>query len=498
MFDNKEKDKIINELNKIVNKTYASKIQNDNKSLNNQYTNMETLLEYYNKKYKNTSFQNSVQKSIAPSAYEELLKELNHDKNDDKEDRMEGQDIDKNDAENLVQDEMNKSKMPSDTLHKEDILKELSDMAEDEKDIAESDVKNLVKAATIKAIYKVTLERYEKNRKDIQKHSDVIRRKDGDFALEDRLAAENREYEIYLQKLAKQYKILNPKHDIIQKDEKISNKEKIIKDEHNKEEEVKEKKRKEEIEKITLLYDEKEEYIEEMAFMSANPSTFDQKKFEELQDKIWKVDRKLCTMKSSPAVLIENVERDNKQEKIEKEILEDNNDKDISNSPIADTNRENKQKEEGNNKKIESKTYNIQEKNTSNVKEVIKEYWKCKENGDNIGAKEQYKILKTMSGSEDSIDSEVKDLKDDGKRDYIEKPDKKIESDKEKEKEDLGTDAINNENETAEIDAMDADVKEISKNNGISKEDYTSGQETKSISSNLPEHTLYSNTRRTH
>ena len=153
-------------------------------------------------------------------AYEKLFKNLEHDKDEDKQ-KDEGKDIQNEDIEKDIQEQIDKSKMPSDTIDKEQILKELGELAEDEKEITKSDIKSFVKAATIKAIYEATLEKYEINREEIKKHSDIVLRRDGEFALEDRLALENRQYEVYLQKLSKEYKNIVPNHKELQLDKKI-------------------------------------------------------------------------------------------------------------------------------------------------------------------------------------------------------------------------------------------------------------------------------------
>lgn len=61
------------------------------------------------------------------------------------------------------------------------------------------------------------------------KHADIVRRRDGDFALEDRLAAENRMYEVYLQKLSKQYSSILPSHKAIEMIRKLRLNKKILK-----------------------------------------------------------------------------------------------------------------------------------------------------------------------------------------------------------------------------------------------------------------------------
>ena len=227
-FSNNEKNEILKSLNKIIKKTYM--VKTGDAKIDNQYLNMKDVLDYYNRK-NNIDFQKTTLQNLSDSSYESLLSELNHDRNDDKQ-KDEGKDIVKEDLEKSVNEQIDKSKMPSDKIDKEGIMQELAEMTEEEKDITSKDVENLVKAATIKAIYKATLEKYEKNRKEIMKHSDIVRRRDGDFALEDRLAAENRMYEVYLQKLGKQYSSILPSHKAIENDEKIAAKQKDIKNEN--------------------------------------------------------------------------------------------------------------------------------------------------------------------------------------------------------------------------------------------------------------------------
>ena len=368
-------------------------------------------------------------------------------------------------------------------------MQELAEMTEEEKDITSKDVKSIVKAATIKAIYKATLEKYEDNRKRIMEHADIVRRRDGDFALEDRLAAENRMYEVYLQKLSKQYSSILPSHKAIENDKKIAAKQKDIKDEHNKEEEAKEKKREEDIARIVIIYDEKSEIEEEMAHMALNPATFDKEAFQKLQNKLYEKDKELASMKSSPDVLIENINRDDRQEEIDGK--EFGVSKETSNTPIAKTSTGNEQKEEKNNDKIKTETSNSLENTSARIEEVKKEYDRCRNQGDYEGAVEQLEILRTLNGSKENIEKPIQDLTDDGKKEYHTYNEKDDEM-----KENLGIDksSVNDEDRAAELDAMDAEVAEIMKNNGVkNKEMYDNEKE---VSQNEPkQHTLGGNKR---
>lgn len=465
MFENNEKNKMLENLNKIVNKTYMAETKD--KKIDNQYINMQEILRHY-KKAQNIDFQKNTLDNLSNSAYENLLQELNHDRNDDKQ-KDEGKDIQNEEIENTVKEQIDKSKMPSDTLDKEEIMRELSEMAEDEKDIAEKDIKSFVKAATVKAIYKATLDKYEKNREEIRKHADIERVRNGDFALEDRLAAENRQYEVYLQKLGREYSSIIPNHKTLQQDMKITNKEKEIRDEHNKQEEIKEKRREEEISKILLLYDEKAEIEEEMAQMSANPSMFDQEKFNELQDRLYKVDRKLCD-KPGPATLIENVKRDERHEELDKKALGTQGN--VPNATVATTSERNEKREDVNDEIIQNETQESLEKSTENIDEVIRKYRECREKGDLEGAKEQYQILKTMSGSKENLENNIEDISSDGKEDYKSEPEKEDELKKE-----LGIDAVNDDDRTAEFDAMDAEVDAIARENNVQNEELYKTQE---------------------
>lgn len=484
-FNDNEKNEIINNLNKIIKKTYM--VKTGDAKIDNQYLNMKDVLDYYNRK-NNIDFQKTTLQNLSDSSYESLLSELNHDRNDDKQ-KDEGKDIVKEDLEKSVNEQIDKSRMPSDKIDKEGIMQELAEMTEEEKDITSKDIEGLVKAATIKAIYKATLEKYEKNREEIMKHSDIVRRRDGDFALEDRLAAENRMYEVYLQKLSKQYSSILPSHKAIENDKKIAAKQKDIKDEHNKEEEAKEKKREEDIARIVLLYNEKSEIEEEMAHMALNPATFDKEAFQELQNKLYEKDKELASMKSSPDVLIENINRDDRQEELERKEL--GGSKETIDTSIARTSKENEQKEEENNDKIKNETSNSLENTSARIEEVKKEYDRCRNQGDYEGAVEQLEILRSLNGSKENLKKPIQDLTDDGKKEYHtdnEKDDKM--------KEYLGIDksSINDEDRAAELDAMDAEVAEIMKNNGVkNKEMYDNEKE---VSQDEPkQHTLGGNKR---
>ena len=480
-FNDNEKNEIINNLNKIIKKTYM--VETGNAKIDNQYLNMKDVLDYYNRT-NNIDFQKTTLQNLSDSSYESLLSELNHDRNDDKQ-KDEGKDIVKEDLEKSVNEQIDKSRMPSDKIDKEGIMQELAEMTEEEKDITSKDVKSIVKSATIKAIYKATLEKYEKNREEIMKHADIVRRRDGDFALEDRLAAENRMYEVYLQKLSKQYSSILPSHKAIENDKKIAAKQKDIKDEHNKEEEAKEKKREEDIARIVIIYDEKSEIEEEMAHMALNPATFDKEAFQKLQNKLYEKDKELASMKSSPDVLIENINRDDRQEELERK--EFGTSKVTPNMPIAKTSNENEQKEEKNNDIIKEGTEDSLETTSANIEEVKKEYYKCRNQGDYEGAREKLEILRSLSGSKENLEKPIQDLTDDGKEEYH--------TDNEM-KENLGIDksSINDEDRAAELDAMDAEVEEIAKNNGVKNKEMYDNE--KKVSQDEPkQHTLGGNKR---
>lgn len=484
-FNDNEKNEIINNLNKIIKKTYM--VKTGDAKIDNQYLNMKDVLDYYNRT-NNIDFQKTTLQNLSESSYELLLSELNHDRNDDKQ-KDEGKDIVKEDLEKSVNEQIDKSRMPSDKIDKEGIMQELAEMTEEEKDITSKDVKSIVKAATIKAIYKATLEKYEDNRKRIMEHADIVRRRDGDFALEDRLAAENRMYEVYLQKLSKQYSSILPSHKAIENDKKIAAKQKDIKDEHNKEEEAKEKKREEDISRIVLLYNKKEKIEEEMAHMALNPATFDKEAFQTLQNELYEKDKELASMKSSPDVLIENINRDDRQEEIDGK--EFGVSKETSNTPIAKTSTGNEQKEEKNNNIIKEKTEDSLETTSANIEEVIKEYYKCRNQGDYEGAREKLEILRSLSGSKENLEKPIQDLTDDGKEEYHTDNEKDDEM-----KENLGIDksSINDEDRAAELDAMDAEVEEIAKNNGVKNKEVYDNE--KKVSQDEPkQHTLGGNKR---
>lgn len=497
-FNDNEKNEIIKSLNKIIKKTYM--VKTGDAKIDNQYLNMKDVLDYYNRTnnidFQKTTLQNLSESSFKSLSFESLLnddrngdkqkdKDKDHDRNDDKQ-KDEGEDIN---LEKSVNEQIDKSIMPSDKIDKEGIMQELAEMTEEEKDITSKDVKSIVKAATIKAIYKATLEKYEDNRKRIMEHADIVRRRDGDFALEDRLAAENRMYEVYLQKLSKQYSSILPSHKAIENDKKIAAKQKDIKDEHNKEEEAKEKKREEDISRIVLLYNEKSEIEEEMAHMALNPATFDKEAFQTLQNKLYEKDKELASMKSSPDVLIENINRDDRQEELERK--EFGTSKVTPNMPIAKTSNENEQKEEKNNDIIKEGTEDSLETTSANIEEVKKEYYKCRNQGDYEGAREKLEILRSLSGSKENLEKPIQDLTDDGKEEYHTDNEKDDEM-----KENLGIDksSINDEDRAAELDAMDAEVEEIAKNNGVKNKEMYDNE--KKVSQDEPkQHTLGGNKR---
>lgn len=444
-FNDNEKNEIINNLNKIIKKTYM--VKTGDAKIDNQYLNMKDVLDYYNRK-NNIDFQKTTLQNLSDSSYESLLSELNHDRNDDKQ-KDEGKDIVKEDLEKSVNEQIDKSRMPSDKIDKEGIMQELAEMTEEEKDITSKDVKSIVKAATIKAIYKATLEKYEDNRKEIMKHADIVRRRDGDFALEDRLAAENRMYEVYLQKLSKQYSSILPSHKAIENDEKIAAKQKDIKDEHNKEEEAKEKKREEDISRIVLLYNKKSEIEEEMAHMALNPATFDKEAFQKLQNELYEKDKELASMKSSPDVLIENINRDDRQEELERKELGGNNE--TTDPSIATTSKENEQEKKGNSDKIKTETSNSLEVDSYEIERLKEAYLEYKSRGEYKKAEQVIETIESICGSKEILENSINDLNEDGKREYRTNDEKDNEM-----KKSLGIDESNVNNEVTGFDVLDA------------------------------------------
>lgn len=455
-FNDNEKNEIINNLNKIIKKTYMVKTKDA--KIDNQYLNMKDVLDYYNRT-NNIDFQKTTLQNLSDSSYELLLSELNHDRNGDKQ-KDKDKDHDRNDdkqkdegedinLEKSVNEQIDKSIMPSDKIDKEGIMQELAEMTEEEKDITSKDVKSIVKAATIKAIYKATLEKYEDNRKRIMEHADIVRRRDGDFALEDRLAAENRMYEVYLQKLSKQYSSILPSHKAIENDEKIAAKQKDIKDEHNKEEEAKEKKREEDIDRIVLLYNEKSEIEEEMARMALNPATFDKEAFQKLQNELYEKDKELASMKSSPDVLIENINRDDRQEELKHKELGGNNEK--TDPSIATTSEGNKQEKAGNNNKIKNETSNSLEVDSYEIERLKEAYLEYKSRGEYKEAEQVIETIESICGSKEILENSINDLNEDGKREYRTNDEKNNEM-----KKSLGIGESNVNNEVTGFDVLDA------------------------------------------
>lgn len=460
-FSSNEKNEIINNLNKIIKKTYM--VETGDAKIDNQYLNMKDILDYYNRTnnidFQKTTLQNLSESSFKSLSFESLLnddrngdkqkdKDKDHDRNDDKQ-KDEGKDIVKEDLEKSVNEQIDKSRMSSDKIDKEGIMQELAEMTEEEKDITSKDVKSIVKAATIKAIYKATLEKYEKNRKEIMKHSDIVRRRDGDFALEDRLAAENRMYEVYLQKLGKQYSSILPSHKAIENDEKIAAKQKDIKDEHNKEEKAKEKKREEDISRIVLLYNKKSKIEEEMAHMALNPATFDKEAFQKLQNELYEKDKELASMKSSPDVLIENINRDDRQEELEHKELGGNNE--TTDPSIATTSKENEQEKKENSDKIKTETSNSLEVDSYEIERLKEAYLEYKSRGEYKKAEQVIETIESICGPKEILENSINDLNEDGKREYRTNDEKDNEM-----KKSLGIDESNVNNEVTGFDVLDA------------------------------------------
>ena len=101
-------------------------------------------------------------------------------------------------------------------------------------------------------------------------------------------------------------------------------------------------------------------------------------------------------------------------------------------------------------------TSNSLENTSARIEEVIKEYYKCRNQGDYEGAREKLEILRSLSGSKENIEEPIQDLTDDGKKDYHTDNEKDDEM-----RENLGIDKskING----VEFDVMDAEVEEIAK-----------------------------------
>lgn len=454
LFSDNDKNKILNDVNK-------------------------EILDYYNKKNR-VDFQKSTLESLAGSYYDEILSELNHERDDDKQ-KDEGIDIQNEDIEKNVQEQMDKSKMPSDTLDKEEIMKELGELAEDEEDITSKDINILVKAATIKAIYKATLEKYEQNKKEISKHADIVLNRDGDFALEDRLARENLMYEVYLNKLSKQYASIVPNHKEIDTDKKIASEKEKIKYQHNKEEEGKENRRKKVIMSIVLLQNERNKITKDMA----NPEQFSEARYKELQERLAKIDSEINQLK--PEVIIEGDIRDTRQEEIAKREL--GSSKGTPNASVAKTSKENEAKEEKNSDKIIESTNDTLKNDKSVEEELIDKYYSCISEGDYKGAKECYQRLMTVNGSKENLENNIDDMKSDGKKEYETKSEEEDTFRK-----DLNLDKTNSEEELAEIDTMTENVKRISERNNyeVKREEKNNvNRET----SEPKQHTLYGNKR---
>lgn len=477
LFSDNEKNKMLNDLNKIIKKTYMAETKSP--KIDNQFINMEEVLDYYKRKY-NVDFQKSTLESLSDSSYDKLLNELEPDRDDDKQ-KDEGKDIQNEEIEKTVQEQIDKSKMPSNTLDKEGIMKELSEMAEDEKDISEKDINSFVKAATIKAIYKATLEKYEQNRKEINKHADIVLNRDGDFALEDRLARENLMYEVYLNKLSKQYASIVPNHKEIDTDKKIASAKERIKYNHNKREEERENRREKIITSIVLLQNERNKITKDMV----NPEQFSEARYQELQERLAQIDAEINQLK--PEVIIEGDKRDTRQEEIAKREL--GSSRGTPNASVAKTSKENEKKEENNSDKIIESTNDTLKNDKSVEEELIDKYYSCISEGDYNGAKECYQRLMTVHGSKENLENNIEDMNNDGKKEYETKSEEEDTFRK-----DLNLDKTNSEEELAEIDTMTENVQRISERNNyeVKREEKNNvNRET----SEPKQHTLYGNKR---
>ena len=466
-----DRNKISDALNKIVNNTYNKSVILDSQdrtsgglNVDEQFVVMQDILNYYDKKSGSKGFQEQVLEGIKDGvSFESILKQLEHDISDDKQ-RDEGIDKTIEEAEEEVNKQITKGKLLSKQIDKEGIIEELEEMAEDKEKITNNDIKNFVKAATIKAIYKATLEKYEQNRREIEKHTDIMRKKYGDFAYEDRLAAENLQYEVYLQKLAKQYKAIDPKHRSILEDKEINEKNQKMNDEHNKKEELKEERKKDEIDRITLLYAKKEEIQKEMSQMSANPTTFDQEKYDKLKDDLYDVTRQLAIEKTAPDVLIENIDREERQEEKEREEVGEN----PNNKTISD-NKENKAIENENKETMIKEVSESQQKDDHNLEELIEQYREYRNEGKDYEAIQTYEIIETTYGSKEILDENMKEANN-GKE-----GEKKYQTQDEKEnsvRDDMGLNAVNDDQQVSSMDEMDLRVEQIAKEKGIDINDY--------------------------
>ena len=480
MSSNKYNEQILEYISKIINRTYEKRTGSS--VIDSQFINMSELIRFYNKTY-GFDFQKNTLSSLKYSVYDNLLNEgknksKQHERDEDKQKDESIERIQNKDIEKDIQEQINRSKMPSDTINKEKILEELKELAEDEENITQKDIKDSVKAATIKAIYKATLEKYETNREEIKKHSDIVIRRDGDFALEDRLARENLLYEVYLNKLAKQYTSILPSHKEIDVDKKISEEKNNIKYKHNKEEQEKEIKRKKVITSIVLLQNERNKITKDMA----NPELFSESKYKELQERLEQIDSDINRLK--PEVIIEGDIRDTKQETISTRELGSAHE--TPNASIAKTSKENEKEEEKNSNTIVKSTQKTLQNDEAREEELINRYYSCLAEGDYIGAKDCYQKLMSVNGSKSNLQNKIEDMTDDGKRDY-----KTIGEENNKLKDDLQLNKKQSDEELACIDAMTKEVEKISNDKGVKIE-----RKENSIKNDyFPQHTLYGNKR---
>lgn len=485
-----DRNKISDALNKIVNNTYKKNVILDSQARNSgglnvdeQFVVMQDILRYYDRKSNSKGFQEQVLDGIKRGvSFESILNELEHDINDDKQ-RDEGIDKTIEEAEEEVNRQIIKGKLPSKQIDKEEIIKELEQMAENEDGITQNDIKNFVKAATIKAIYKATLEKYEQNRREIEKHTDIMRQKYGDYAYEDRLATENLQYEVYLQKLAKQYKSVDPKHRTILEDKEINEKKQKMNDEHNKKEKLNEERKKEEIDRIRLLYAKKQEIQKEMSQMSANPTTFDKEKYDKLRADLYDVTRQLSMVKTAPDVLIENIEREERQENREiKQVGENPIKKTISNDNL------NEAIEDENNKTIIKEVSESQKKDSHDLAELIKKYREYRNEGKDYEAIQTYEIIETTYGSKEILDKNMEETNNgkEGVKDYQTQGEKENSV-----RNDMGLNEVNDDAKIGSMDEMDLRVEQIAKEKRVDIKDYNASRESVENNTSVPQHTLY-------
>lgn len=418
-FSDNEKEKIRSYLVNRFDITY-----NKNMTNNNVDSNMKNILKYYDNVNK-TDFQTDILSKLKESSFQNFLNEVEHDRDDDKQ-KDEGKDISNEKIKEIAEEQIDKNKMSSDVLNKDKILEEVGELVENEEDIAKSDIKKVIEAAAINAIYEAVLEKYDQNLKEINKHYEMTGNAD-----ESRLINENILYEQYLMKLNQRYISVFPgKKDIENSNLEIADYRKSI---FTREEKLKNSqlnKERRDVEQIDKVNEERKNIIHEMAILANaanNTNNFEAVQFQmdELQKELNKKEMEMAYLKPSPGELYERQENRNYARMVATQKLGTYSTVavdtyDINNNKATRVD----EKDINNQKKLDNTTMQINETVYQNAEEILQKAEKAlnSNNPDFAYINEMIESAEVMINGQSTYNQDIKEnTTGDHKRDYYAK-----------------------------------------------------------------------------